>query len=301
MPAEDMPIEEPETIADPEPVSEPTAPEPVAMPELPATPEPMEPEPVEEPTSPEPMEPGPFEEPASPEPMEPEPVDEPTDAPAPEPVAMPEPELPEPPGVEEPTSEEPAVDEPTEEMAEGDSEEPTNSDEERATGADPSLVGCENSSPEEFEAAMLAYTNQLRAQARQCPTGQSFAAAAPLTWNDQLAAAARDHSQDQADNDIQSHIGTDGLEVGDRATNAGYVWSGIAENISPSQGNVVEVHEGFNNPNPTGTSEPTGWINSPGHCDNIMNPDYENMGAACVEQPGNDASHRWTVKFGSPR
>jgi uncharacterized protein YkwD len=44
----------------------------------------------------------------------------------------------------------------------------------------------------------------------------------PVAWNDKLASAAQSHSQDMADNQYQSHTGSDGSSSDDRIKSAGY-------------------------------------------------------------------------------
>ena len=71
-----------------------------------------------------------------------------------------------------------------------------------------------------------------------------------------------------------------------RVTNAGYTWSSIAENIA------------------AGTHSPAGviqqWLNSPGHCANIMNPAYVHMGVAYAVPSTADYSIYWTQLFAAP-
>ncbi|HKM52114.1 MAG TPA: CAP domain-containing protein, partial [Isosphaeraceae bacterium] len=50
----------------------------------------------------------------------------------------------------------------------------------------------------------------------------SAPAKAPLAWNSDLASAAQAHSQDMANNNFQSHTGSDGSSAQDRMEKAGY-------------------------------------------------------------------------------
>ena len=43
-----------------------------------------------------------------------------------------------------------------------------------------------------------------------------------------------------------------------------------------------------------------GWLASPGHCANLMNPGYRELGAAYATDPKSDAGIYWTAMFGSP-
>jgi len=44
-----------------------------------------------------------------------------------------------------------------------------------------------------------------------------------------------------------------------------------------------------------------GWLASPGHCSNIMNPDFSEMGAAYAIEENSAAVSYWTQAFGTPR
>ena len=69
-----------------------------------------------------------------------------------------------------------------------------------------------------------------------------------------------------------------------RATAQGFPSGAIGENIAAGQR--------------TAGSAQTGWIESAGHCRNIMQPSYTHMGASCVEDSGADFQRYWTVVFG---
>lgn len=146
-------------------------------------------------------------------------------------------------------------------------------------------VSC-NSAPEVFSTTMLGLINASRVEARMCGADVR-GAVATLAWNSELAAAAELHSNDMASNNFFSHIGSDGLEVPDRADGVGYVWRAIGENIAAGQLDQGEVHQG--------------WIDSAGHCRNIMNEVFTEVGAACVSDPNSDFGNYWTVVFGDAR
>ncbi|MFL9812189.1 CAP domain-containing protein [Stutzerimonas sp. VN223-3] len=134
--------------------------------------------------------------------------------------------------------------------------------------------------------AILERVNEARANPRKCGR-QTFEAAPALRWNDQLAQAALDHSRDMANQDYFSHQAPDGSQVSDRASRAGYKWSRIGENIAAGQGSVEQAV--------------AGWLASPGHCANIMRPDFTEMGAAYATNPDSAAVSYWTQVFGTPR
>jgi uncharacterized protein YkwD len=132
---------------------------------------------------------------------------------------------------------------------------------------------------------LLAQLNTARGQARQCG-GQSFAAAAPLAWNATLGTVAQDHSRDMANNNYLDHKDRDGRTPGDRAELSGYSGQLVGENIAAGQDTVGKVVDG--------------WLASPGHCANLMNPQYQELGAAYATDPKSNAGIYWTAMFGAP-
>lgn len=130
---------------------------------------------------------------------------------------------------------------------------------------------------------VLAATNAARAQPRQCGS-RRFPAVPPLRWNDDLAQAALRHSRDMAARRTFGHKGSDGSDVGLRARGSGYIWRGIGENISFGQRSAAEAV--------------AGWIDSPGHCANLMNPTFTEMGAAYALRGAPRQAAYWTQVFG---
>lgn len=132
---------------------------------------------------------------------------------------------------------------------------------------------------------LLEMINTARTQPRQCGT-QSFGAATPLSWNATLATAAATHSRAMANNNYFDHKDRDGRTPGDRAELAGYVGQQTGENIAAGQDKARKVVDG--------------WLASPGHCANLMNPDFKELGAAYATDPKSDAGIYWTAMFGTP-
>ena len=139
---------------------------------------------------------------------------------------------------------------------------------------------------EEAGRIILELVNVARAQARNCGDRQ-FGAAPPVAWNAQLAQAALAHSSDMATHRRFSHQGSDGSEAAQRATRAGYRWRHIGENIAAGQTSPQEAVQG--------------WIDSPGHCANLMNPQFSEMGAGyAVSRVRFPGFPYWTQVFGTP-
>jgi uncharacterized protein YkwD len=131
---------------------------------------------------------------------------------------------------------------------------------------------------------LLAELNIARSRPRQCGA-QSFNAATPLTWDAILASAAETQSRSMANNNYFDHKDRDGRTPGDRAELAGYDFQQIGENIAAGQDSVRKVVDG--------------WLASPGHCANLMNPQFRDLGAAYAVDPKSDAGIYWTVMFGA--
>ncbi|WPN32707.1 CAP domain-containing protein [Pseudomonas sp. P5_109] len=131
---------------------------------------------------------------------------------------------------------------------------------------------------------LLTELNTARTRPRQCGA-QSFAAAPALAWNATLASAAEGNSRSMANNNYFDHKDRDGRTPGDRAELAGYNFQQIGENIAAGQDTAHKVVEG--------------WLTSPGHCANLMNPQFRELGAAYATDPKSDAGIYWTAMFGA--
>ncbi|RWU22990.1 hypothetical protein DM813_12390 [Pseudomonas alkylphenolica] len=132
---------------------------------------------------------------------------------------------------------------------------------------------------------LLAMINTARGQQRQCGT-QNFAAATPLAWNATLASTAEAHTRAMANQNFLDHVDRDGRTPGDRAELAGYAGQLTGENIAAGQDTPRKVVDG--------------WLASPGHCANLMNPQFSELGAAYAVDPKSDAGIYWTAMFGAP-
>ncbi|MBZ4675773.1 MAG: hypothetical protein JG782_392 [Anaerophaga sp.] len=128
---------------------------------------------------------------------------------------------------------------------------------------------------------MLKLVNEARMTRRFCG-GKRQEAVPPLQWNAKLAKAAQKHADDMADNDFFDHIGSDKSTVVMRIEHEDYLWMAVGENIAMGPRSVKEVVEG--------------WLESPGHCSNIMNGEFTEMGAAL----SHDGKY-WVQVFATPR
>jgi len=98
---------------------------------------------------------------------------------------------------------------------------------------------------------------------------------AALAWDESLAAAARWHSGDMLQRRFFSHDTPDGRSLTDRLapgyTRAGEnIWSGSGMNYGDSRLLAREIV--------------TGWLASPGHRANILDPGYTHLGVGIAAQ-----------------
>src|SRR5881394_2840444 len=141
--------------------------------------------------------------------------------------------------------------------------------------------------PTAVAARVLELVNAARAQARDCGKGHRFDAAGALTASPTLAEAARLHSLDMAEHRTLGHPGSDGSKPEERITRAGYEWQGTGENVASGQ--------------QTADAVVAAWLKSPGHCANIMEPRFTEMGVAFALAPGENPNIYWTQEFATPR
>jgi len=108
-----------------------------------------------------------------------------------------------------------------------------------------------------------------------------------VSWNSKLEAAAIFHSSDMQVNDFFSHTGTLGDTVSDRVTAQAYVWWYVNENIAAGYSTVTSVMDG--------------WLNSGGHCRNIMASSPSEIGVGMINGTGaNKYSTYWTMNMAKP-
>lgn len=147
----------------------------------------------------------------------------------------------------------------------------------RAMGAGPAMASCGiRALPEE----VLRRVNEVRARGQQCGT-RRMAPAPALRWDPALFSAASGHSLDMANRNYFAHRTPEGVDISQRVSNSRYPWKSVGENLAAGDTSVAEVVQG--------------WIASPEHCENLMDPRYVDMGVACVAQPGTEWGTYWTM------
>jgi len=127
------------------------------------------------------------------------------------------------------------------------------------------------------KSTLLELVNNIRQKGCNCG-GTYMPPVQPVSWNNQLAQAASNHSSFMNQKNKFSHTGRGGSDPGDRIRAAGYSWKAYGENI------------GFNYPDEQAVIN--AWLQSVSHCKNIMNPNFREMGVARV-------GAYWTQDFGA--
>ncbi len=131
---------------------------------------------------------------------------------------------------------------------------------------------------------VIDLVNQARAQGRRCGN-EYFDPTAPMAAADSLARAATRHALDMARRGYFDHRSPEGRQPRDRVRQAGYRPRLTGENIAFGPESAEEVV--------------AGWLASPGHCANIMDPRFREMGVA-VAQGRRRGHFYWVQNLGMP-
>lgn len=133
---------------------------------------------------------------------------------------------------------------------------------------------------------MLELVNQARRQGGICGNIR-FPPSSPLHYDATLERAAQKHSADMQAASEMSHVSPvgsiynpPGSQLRDRINREGYAWQVIGENVAWNYPSVPELVKA--------------WLASPHHCQNILNPEFTEIGIG-------KAGAYWTQNFGRPR
>ena len=85
-----------------------------------------------------------------------------------------------------------------------------------------------------------------------------------LMFDDSLLEVARGYSRRMSDEHFFSHVDPDGLSVRERIERANIKWKALGENLAYANGYVNPVAASLH-----------GWMESPGHRSNILDPDFQ--------------------------
>jgi len=129
----------------------------------------------------------------------------------------------------------------------------------------------------QYDAELLQLTNAERQTAGLSPLGLSS----------QLGQAAQAHAEDMANNNYFSHTGLNGSQPSNRVDATGYVWYYVGENIAAGYSTPAETIQQ--------------WMDSQGHRENILSPNYTEIGFGYAYSVTNDYGYYWVQVFGTPQ
>jgi uncharacterized protein YkwD len=132
----------------------------------------------------------------------------------------------------------------------------------------------------------LQLVNEARARGGHCGS-QSFGPAPPLSLSGTLEGVAAGHASDMAVHDYFEHRDLSGQSPADRVRAAGYREKLVGENIAYGPQSVEEVVKG--------------WLASPDHCENIMDPRFAQMGIGLAPGRVSRRGLFWVQLLAEPR
>lgn len=138
------------------------------------------------------------------------------------------------------------------------------------------VASCSGALPAE----VTRHVNEVRARGYQCGSKRMGPAAA-LKWDRALFAAAADHSVDMARRDYVEHKSPEGVGVTQRVSSTPYNWKSLGENLAGGSTEVTEVVQR--------------WLESPDHCENLLDPKFVDVAVACVAEPQSQWGTYWTM------
>jgi len=130
--------------------------------------------------------------------------------------------------------------------------------------------------------------NDVRQTAAPCEgaAAQPAAVRQLLAWEQRLATSAQAQASDLAQRDLLSHVDAQQRSFGLRLRSAGYAAAGAGENLAAGQTDFDDTLQA--------------WLASPTHCANLMQPDFRDVGLACVQRPGSRYERFWVAHLGAP-
>jgi uncharacterized protein YkwD len=133
----------------------------------------------------------------------------------------------------------------------------------------------------------LQLVNDVRTAGTRCGV-RRFGPAPALTLSDTLAGVALGHASDMAEHNYFEHQDLAGQSPADRVRAVGYREKLVGENIAYGPQTVEEVVKG--------------WLASPEHCENIMDPRFAQMGLGyAAGEAGERRGLYWVQLFAAPR
>ncbi|HSY45251.1 MAG TPA: CAP domain-containing protein [Steroidobacteraceae bacterium] len=135
-------------------------------------------------------------------------------------------------------------------------------------------------------ARALELVNDVRARGTRCGS-RSFAPAPPVSLSGALSGVAFGHAADMAAHDYFEHQDLAGHSPADRVRAVGYHEKLVGENIAYGPASVEEVVQG--------------WLDSPGHCENLMDPRFAQMGIGSAAGQAARRGLFWVQLLAEPR
>ena len=132
----------------------------------------------------------------------------------------------------------------------------------------------------------LQLVNEVRARGARCGE-RSFGPAPPIKLSGTLATVAFGHANDMAVHNYFEHQDRSGHSPADRVRAVGYAEKLVGENIAYGPKSADEVVQG--------------WLDSPGHCENIMDPRFAEMGIAFAAGQASKHGLYWVQVLAAPR
>lgn len=137
-----------------------------------------------------------------------------------------------------------------------------------AAGATSTSVKESTFEPEdEFAAQTLKAINDARSVPRHCGDTE-YPAVPAIRWNTRVTEAARIESNWMQSNNAWGHVWPDGTNVAGRLDQVQYRWQTAGENIAAGFVSLEAVMQA--------------WLESPGHCVNIMRGDVAEVGVSLI-------------------
>jgi uncharacterized protein YkwD len=141
-------------------------------------------------------------------------------------------------------------------------------------------------SEQAFAARALQLVNESRARGTRCGR-HYFPPAPPLRLSSVLASVASGHALDMAQHGYFDHEDLRGESPADRVRAVGYRETLVGENIAYGTETIDETVKG--------------WLDSPDHCENIMDPRFAEMGIADAAGATSRRGLYWVQLLADPR
>jgi uncharacterized protein YkwD len=132
----------------------------------------------------------------------------------------------------------------------------------------------------------LQLVNEVRARGARCGD-RSFAPAPPVKLSETLGGVAFGHADDMAKHNYFEHEDLKGRSPADRVRAVGYQEKLVGENIAYGPKSADDVVQG--------------WLESPGHCENIMDPRFAEMGIAFAAGQASRRGLFWVQLLVAPK